>query len=155
MADIAFGSNTTVTYLASSADTGTLTVSDGTNTANISLLGQYSPTSFNIASDGHGGTTVVDPMLNISGSWGSLFSWPLIGLHAIVLPNGKILSYGTDQAGNQGALIYDVWDPATNTHITLPNGLNVDEFCSAALIIPTTGQVLIAGGDARTNGKRK
>src|SRR5262245_15703145 len=54
LADIAFGSNTTVAYLASSADTGTLTVSDGTNTANIALLGQYSPTSFNIASDGHG-----------------------------------------------------------------------------------------------------
>ena len=103
LADIAFGSNTTVTYLASSADTGTLTVSDGTNTANIALLGQYSPTSFNIASDGHGGTTVVDPVLSISGSWGSLFSWPQIAVHAIVLPNGKILTYGTDQAGNQGA----------------------------------------------------
>ena len=103
LADIAFGSNTTVTYLASSADTGTLTVSDGTNTANIALLGQYSPTSFNIASDGHGGTTVVDPVLSISGSWSSLFSWPEIAVHAIVLPNGKILTYGTDQAGNQGA----------------------------------------------------
>ena len=121
LADIAFGSNTTVAYLASSADTGTLTVSDGTNTANIAILGQYSPTSFNIASDGHGGTTVVDPVLSISGSWGSLFSWPQIGVHAIVLPNGKILSYGTDQAGNQGAKIYDVWDPVTNTHNTLPN----------------------------------
>ena len=43
LADIAFGSNTTVVYLASSADTGTLTVSDGTHTANIALLGQYSP----------------------------------------------------------------------------------------------------------------
>ena len=104
LADIAFGSNTTVTYLASSADTGTLTVSDGTNTANIALLGQYSPTSFHIASDGHGGTTVVDPVLSISGSWGSLFSWPKVAVHAIVLPNGKILTYGTDQAGNQGAL---------------------------------------------------
>ena len=130
LADIAFGSNTTVTYLASSADTGTLTVSDGTNTANIALLGQYSPTSFNIASDGHGGTTVVDPVLSISGSWGSLFSWPKIGVHAIVLPNGKILTYGTDQAGNQGALIYDVWDPATNTHITLPNAL----YCRRVLL---------------------
>src|SRR5262249_26036450 len=122
LADIAFGSNTTVTYLASSADTGTLTVSDGTNTANIALLGQYSPTSFNIASDGHGGTMVVDPVLSISGSWGSLMSWAGgIPVHAIVLPNGKVLTYGTDPAGNQGGLYYDVWDPVTNTHITLPN----------------------------------
>src|SRR5262245_33391964 len=150
---IAFGSNTTVAYLASSADTGTLTVSDGTNTANIALLGQYSPTSFNIASDGHGGTMVVDPSLSTSGSWSSLFSWPEIGVHSMVLPDGKILTYGTDQDGNQGAFkIYDVWDPVTNTHNTLPNPTLVDEFCSAGLIIPTTGQILIAGGDARPLG---
>ena len=153
LADIAFGSNTTVAYLASSADTGTLTVSDGTNTANIALLGQYSPTSFNIASDGHGGTMVVDPLLSTSGSWSSLFSWPIIGVHSLLLPDGRILTYGTDQDGNQGAFkIYDVWDPVTNTHDTLPNPTLVDEFCSAGLIIPTTGQVLIAGGDARPLG---
>ncbi|HMF23511.1 MAG TPA: Ig-like domain-containing protein, partial [Pseudolabrys sp.] len=61
LADIAFGANTTVVYLPSSTNTGTLTVSDGTHTANIALSGQYSPTSFKIASDGHGGTAVVDP----------------------------------------------------------------------------------------------
>ena len=153
LADIAFGSNTTVTYLASSADTGTLTVSDGTNTANIAILGQYSPADFHIASDGHGGTTVVDPVLSTSGSWSSLFSWPEVAVHEIVLSNGKILTYGTDQQGNQGAMFYDVWDPVTNTHNSLPNPLLVgDEFCSAGLIIPTTGQVLIAGGDARPSG---
>ena len=71
----------------------------------------------------------------------------------MILPDGKILTYGTDQDGNQGAFkIYDVWDPVTNTHNTLPNPTLVDEFCSAGLIIPTTGQVLIAGGDARPLG---
>ena len=104
LADIAFGSNTTVAYLASSADTGTLTVSDGTNTANIALLGQYSPTSFNIASDGHGGTMVVDPLLSTTGLWSSLFSWPLIAVHSLVLPDGRILTYGTDQDGNSGGI---------------------------------------------------
>src|SRR5262249_338155 len=39
LADIAFGANTTVVYLASSTNTGTLTVSDGTHTANIALSG--------------------------------------------------------------------------------------------------------------------
>ena len=67
LADIAFGLNTTVVYLASSANTGTLAVSDGTHTANIALLGKYSPTSFKLASDGHGGTSVVDPSLSTSG----------------------------------------------------------------------------------------
>ena len=153
LADIAFGANTTVVYLASSTNTGTLTVSDGTHTANIALSGQYSPTSFKIASDGHGGTAVVDPLLSTSGSWSGVFSWPIIGLQSLLTPDGKILSYGTDQAGNQGALIYDVWDPITNTHNTLPNPTHTDEFCSAAEIIPQTGgEVLLAGGDARPLG---
>src|SRR5262249_41803163 len=153
LADIAFGSNTTAVYLASSADTGTLTVSDGTHTANIALLGKYSPTSFKIASDGHGGTAVVDPLLSTSGSWSGVFSWPLIGIQSLVTPDGKILSYGTDQAGLQGAYkIYDVWDPITNTHSTLPNQTFTDEFCSAAQIIPQTGDVILTGGDARLLG---
>ena len=153
LADIAFGSNTTVAYLASSADTGTLTVSDGTHTANITLLGQYSPTSFKIASDDHGGTAVVDPLLSTSGSWSGVFSWPLIGIQSLLTPDGKILSYGTDQSGLQGAYkIYDVWDPITNTHNTLPNKTFTDEFCSAAQIIPQTGDVILTGGDARPLG---
>ena len=153
LADIAFGSTTTAVYLASDPNMGTLTVSDGTHTANIALSGQYGPTSFTIASDGHGGTAVVDPVNNVSGSWSGVFSWPLIGIQSLVLPDGKILTYGTDQGGHQGAYkIYDVWDPVTNTHTTLPNKTLVDEFCGAAQIIPTTNQVLIAGGDDRPNG---
>ena len=148
LADIAFGATTTAVYLASGPNTGTLTVSDGTHTANIALSGQYGPTSFTIASDGHGGTAVVDPVNNVSGSWSGVFSWPLIGIQSLVLPDGKILTYGTDQGGHQGAYkIYDVWDPVTNTHNTLPNKTLVDEFCGAAQIIPTTNEVLIAGGD--------
>ena len=152
-ADIPFGSTTTVDYLASTANTGKLIVSDGTRTASITLLGKYSPASFKIASDGHGGAAVVDPLLNASGSWSGVFSWPLIGIQSLLLPDGKILSYGTDQAGLQGAYkIYDVWDPATNTHDTLPNKTYVDEFCSAAQIIPQTGEVILTGGDARPLG---
>src|SRR4029077_1948201 len=40
---------------------GTLTVSDGTHTAKITLLGDYSLSTFTPSSDGHGGTSVVDP----------------------------------------------------------------------------------------------
>ncbi|TWC06727.1 autotransporter passenger strand-loop-strand repeat protein [Bradyrhizobium macuxiense] len=40
---------------------GTLTVTDGTVTASIALLGNYMTSTFTTSSDGHGGTLVVDP----------------------------------------------------------------------------------------------
>ncbi|MCA5244954.1 hypothetical protein K1S22_26955, partial [Klebsiella pneumoniae] len=42
---------------------GMLTVSDGTLTAQLTLLGQYSAAQFTSATDGHGGTLVGDPSL--------------------------------------------------------------------------------------------
>jgi hypothetical protein len=40
---------------------GTLTVSDGAHSAKIALLGNYMASVFVASSDGHGGTSVVDP----------------------------------------------------------------------------------------------
>ena len=61
LADIAFGSNTTLGYAANSNNTGgTLTASDGTHTANIELLGQYMAASFVMSADGVGGTLIHD-----------------------------------------------------------------------------------------------
>ena len=61
LADLAFGSNTTLGYAANSNNTGgTLTASDGTHTANIELLGQYMAASFVMSADGFGGTLIHD-----------------------------------------------------------------------------------------------
>ena len=78
---------------------------------------------------------------NVGGQWSDVFDWPIIGLLATLTPDGKILTYGTDQFGTagRGALIYDVWDPATNIHYTLPNKTQTDMFCSAAIVVPSTG----------------
>jgi hypothetical protein len=38
-----------------------LTVTDGTNTAHITLMGNYTASTFTVSSDGAGGTKVVDP----------------------------------------------------------------------------------------------
>lgn len=87
------------------------------------------------------------------GSWDQLEDWPLIGLHAIVTQDGKVLTFGTDSRGMQGGqFIYDVYDPVTGTHTTLSNTTPTDIFCSAALVIPGTDQILIGGGDARPHG---
>lgn len=62
LADIAFDSKlATLGYSVNSGNTGgTLSVSDGTHTANLALLGSYMASNFAMASDGHGGTAVTD-----------------------------------------------------------------------------------------------
>ena len=58
--DIKAGANATIGYSGNNSP-GILSVSDGTHTANIALLGNYMASSFVASSDGHGGTSVVDP----------------------------------------------------------------------------------------------
>ncbi len=62
------------------------------------------------------------------------------------------MTYGTDRSGKQGAKFhYDVWDPSagigTDSHLTLPNTTGTDIFCSAQLVLPLTGELLMNGGD--------
>jgi hypothetical protein len=57
--DIAFGAGTSASFVeASSLMSGTLTVTDGTNTANITLLGQFMTGDFNLRHVKFGGTLV-------------------------------------------------------------------------------------------------
>ena len=90
--------------------------------------------------------------------FGAPVTWPLIPIHAVLLPNGQVMSYGTNAAGQQGAeLIYDVWDPTlgsgTSAHLVLPNTTSTDIFCSAQSVM-LSGNVLTSGGDLTVNGKR-
>ncbi|HIV72618.1 MAG TPA: DUF1929 domain-containing protein [Candidatus Aquabacterium excrementipullorum] len=93
------------------------------------------------------------------GSMGPVVNWPLIPIHVVLLPDGRLMSYGTDAKGNQtGQFIYDVWDPklgtGTNAHLVLPNTTGTDTFCSAQVIVPSSGAVLLTGGDKAVNGTR-
>ncbi|SCB50235.1 VCBS repeat-containing protein [Bradyrhizobium shewense] len=57
--DVAFGDGTTASYVANQAGTGgILSVTDGVHTANISLLGQYDPASFQTEADKNMGTLI-------------------------------------------------------------------------------------------------
>ena len=62
LADVKYGSTTTATF-SGNAGGGTLTVSNGSQTANIALVGDYLHSGWTLSSDGHGGTVVVDPPL--------------------------------------------------------------------------------------------
>lgn len=63
LGDMLFSDGVTSFAYAQNSDNtgGTLTVSDGTHTASLSLLGQYSAADFALSSDGHGGTLITDP----------------------------------------------------------------------------------------------
>jgi hypothetical protein len=59
LSDIGFGAGVTHDYLANAEGTGgTLTVSDGVHTANISLAGQYTAEGFHVSDDHHTGTLI-------------------------------------------------------------------------------------------------
>jgi hypothetical protein len=60
--DIAFSSGTTMGFVGAGDNlSGTLTVSDGTNTAAITLLGRYVAGNFTKQRDGNAGTLITDP----------------------------------------------------------------------------------------------
>src|SRR5438045_9724715 len=68
-------------------------------------------------------TTAPDPLLNnlsipatatTQGMWSSTQQWPLVPLHVTVMPDGRVLSYGTPADGEsvQDCSTLDIWDPA-------------------------------------------
>lgn len=99
-----------------------------------------------------------DPTAHTAGAFGPVVAWPIVPIHVVLLPDGRVMSYGSNSAGRQGAqLVYDVWDPARGTgpdsHMLLPNTTNTDIFCSAQSLM-LSGEVLSSGGDLTVNGLR-
>jgi hypothetical protein len=70
------------------------------------------------------------------GSWTAPFDWPVVGVHMILLPDGKVLTLG--RVGTPY-----VWDPATGTFTASPSPAWL--FCSGHNLLPD-GRVLFAGG---------
>jgi autotransporter passenger strand-loop-strand repeat protein len=66
LADIAFGPQTTVAFTeAANGTSGTLSVSDGTHTANLLLIGQYAAGNFGLTSDSHGGAMITEGLAHL------------------------------------------------------------------------------------------
>jgi len=89
---------------------------------------------------------------NVVGAWDpQLYTWPLIPIHAVLTPDMRIMSYGTDGIARQTAFFtYDLWDinaGLNGGHLTLDNVTNTDIFCGSQVVLPQGGQVFLAGGD--------
>ncbi len=96
---------------------------------------------------------------HLKGVFGPLHNWPIIPIAMMLMPDGRIFTYGTTPAGVQNGLMhYSIWNPAAgtgpNAFQTLPNITSTDIFCAAQAHIPDTGEALIVGGDARINTQR-
>jgi YVTN family beta-propeller protein len=98
----------------------------------------------------------IPPDAGQKGMFSRLYNWPLIAIHAALLPDGRVMTYGTKADGQQtGFFIYDVWDsaqPPDAGHLTLPNNTAVDLFCSSQVVVPLNGdrnqpQLVISNGD--------
>jgi hypothetical protein len=91
------------------------------------------------------------------GMWSPVRPWPVIPIHAALMPDGRVMSYGSDERGRQsGRFVYSVWDPkaggGVDSHLVLPNTTTTDLFCSAQQLIPASGELFISGGDNFVNG---
>ncbi|HVK98191.1 MAG TPA: galactose oxidase-like domain-containing protein, partial [Dongiaceae bacterium] len=103
---------------------------------------------------------VADPLLTnlsipadaaVKGVWSGVYNWPMNGLHAALLPDGRVLTFGTTPNGNgQNGRYFDVWNPAlgmgTNAHNTVYDPSRQDSFCGTSTYLPD-GSLLLAGGN--------
>lgn len=80
-----------------------------------------------------------DPAL--VGSWEGPYAWPVVAIHAFVLPTGDALQYSF--TGNPFATNCYVWNPATGEFTDAPVERLL--FCSGHSFLPD-GRLLVAGG---------
>lgn len=81
------------------------------------------------------------------GSWTAPFSWPIVAAHLTVLPDGRVLSWTSNDMDHtfNTPNVY-VWDPARPAagFTQVPNTFT-DVFCSAHSFLPD-GKLLVTGG---------
>ena len=44
---------------------------------------------------------VIPADANVKGAWSEVGTWPVIAVHLVLMPDGRVLSYGTDGTGKQ------------------------------------------------------
>lgn len=90
-----------------------------------------------------------------SGEWSELAPWDFIPIHAFVDEYGRIITYGSTRP-DEGTFDLDIWTPrrgfGADAHVSVPNTLNTNLFCSISVTDPLSRKVRILGG--QTNQSR-
>jgi len=57
-------------------------------------------------------------MNSVVGSWGKVFDTSIMGIHQVLMEDGRLLYWGDDGAGNafSNTQKYGIYDPVTGTH---------------------------------------
>lgn len=101
------------------------------------------------------------PLINLSigGKWSDVYDWPLVAVHAALLPNGKVLAWdATPDDSDDDPHTTDnyttrvtLWDPVSDTHVQTNNDTGTDLFCAGSAHL-WDGRILFAGGDGGAAG---
>ena len=94
------------------------------------------------------------------GSWSSVEDWPVLAVHATLLPNGKVLAWDAtpddfDEDPHTASSVttrVTLWDPVLGTHSSANNDTDTDLFCAGSAHL-WDGRILFAGGDSEPNGR--
>lgn len=78
---------------------------------------------------------------SVVGQFSSLMTWPYNPTHVVLLPNGKVMGWGSFAVGGEPW----IWDPIANTNTAIARpGYNI--FCGGHSVLGN-GQVFVTGGD--------
>jgi len=94
------------------------------------------------------------------GRWSAVDDWPLLAVHAALLPTGRVLAWDATpddfdddpHTTENYTTRVTSWDPLTNAHAATDNGTDTDLFCAGSALL-WDGRVLFAGGDGGRSGK--
>jgi len=97
---------------------------------------------------------------HLLGQWSEVDQWPLLAVHATLLPTGDVLAWDATpddfddnpHTTNNYTTRVTVWDPVTNTHLAANNDTNADLFCAGSAQL-WDGRVVFAGGDSGKQGR--
>lgn len=84
---------------------------------------------------------------DVVGEWGPVEPWPIVAIHASLLPTGKVIAWDRDDALFADPQLYDPSDGS----ITSASDPLVDKFCSGHALL-ADGRLFVAGGHDEHDG---